>query len=126
MRTYVLRLKGGSGSGNFDHKGRLGEQGGSLPRTSGQQQEDSPGLKALIAFRDKKSGNAGREYKRAVQNIAYDIEESLRKRDAVGVLHNYRKMVSEYEKLKGQKFRESEIEALIEELQKRQFVRSRQ
>ena len=32
MPNYILRLKGGVGSGHYGHKGRPGEQGGSLPR----------------------------------------------------------------------------------------------
>jgi hypothetical protein len=39
-KEYSLRLKGGAGSGHFGHKGRPGEQGGSLPKgesASGRQ-----------------------------------------------------------------------------------------
>lgn len=32
MTQYVIRLKGGPGSGNHGHKGIPGHQGGSLPK----------------------------------------------------------------------------------------------
>jgi hypothetical protein len=35
---YVIRLKGGVGSGHFGHKGRPGEQGGSLPKGESNMQ----------------------------------------------------------------------------------------
>lgn len=34
MTKFTIRLKGGAGSGNFGHKGRPGEVGGSAPKDS--------------------------------------------------------------------------------------------
>jgi hypothetical protein len=36
MANYKIRFKGGAGSGNHGHKGRPGEQGGSLPQGESQ------------------------------------------------------------------------------------------
>ena len=40
MANYILRLKGGPGSGFYGHKGRPGEQGGSLPRGESNSASD--------------------------------------------------------------------------------------
>jgi hypothetical protein len=46
MTKLTIRLKGGAGSGNFGHKGRPGEVGGSLPNgsSSSTQKVDSTSL----------------------------------------------------------------------------------
>jgi hypothetical protein len=41
--SKVVRLKGGKGSGHFDHAGRPGEQGGSLPKG-----DSSPSIEDLV------------------------------------------------------------------------------
>jgi len=41
MTKLTIRLKGGAGSGNFGHKGRPGEVGGSLPRGSSASASDN-------------------------------------------------------------------------------------
>lgn len=122
--NYKFRLKGGQGSGNFDHKGIPGHKGGSLPRYS-DPNKNPPELQALIDYRLDKKGVPERDYNRAVRKVAADIAEKIRRRDAVGIRRDYRKMVVEYEKLKSKKFTEQEIDALIEALKQVYFVRSR-
>lgn len=124
--NYILRLKGGKGSGNFDHQGIVGHQGGSLPKYEAPKKLP-PALQALINFRDEDlaDGKAERSYNNALRKVAFDISEKVRRRDAVGVRRDYRKMVMEYEKLQSHKFREQEVNALIDALKQVYFVKSR-
>jgi hypothetical protein len=70
-KTYGIKLKGGAGSGNHGHKGRPGEQGGSLPQgssassvnTVGSTPVDQERRKRLEYQIDKKLTESGWEKK---------------------------------------------------------------
>ena len=83
--NYKIILKGGPGSGNFDHKGIPGHKGGSLPRYS-DPNKNPPELQALIDYRLDKKGIPERDYDRAVRKVAADIAEKIRRRDAATFL----------------------------------------
>ena len=71
---FTIRLKGGAGSGNFGHRGRPGQVGGSMPKDSaGVSSEDEHSLTASVSAA-RKSARASGEFESKARKV---LEQEL-------------------------------------------------
>ena len=69
MAKFIIRIKGGSGSGNFQHEGREGEVGGSAPKSGrmvsgriGRRTGETSDTKISVNYRSIDSENPSKVY----------------------------------------------------------------
>lgn len=121
---FIGRLKGGIGSGHFGHKGRLGHQGGSLPKDSSMSADADVGKLSYIVNQSyTESRNIQDEYSRYLQSKGVSEETAdqtaqyitLGNSDELDYLYRNTNWYTEEVRLKSheyvQKYNDSELAA---------------
>ena len=96
-----VEMKGGDGSGNFDHEGIPGQKGGSLPATSSSKKVDNKTEEKRAQHNSDRLTRDRVRAKRKLRSLQHKYDEAIRSRSMTPALQQeYDDAVSEVKKLK--------------------------